>query len=53
MKKKDKEKVKVKFDLQKVFNYSSFFFILGCIIIYGGTFIKLYLWKSIVYQWIG
>ena len=43
MKKKDKKKVKVKFDLQKVFNYSSFFFILGCIIIYGGTFIKLYL----------
>lgn len=43
MKKKGKKKVKVKFDLQKVFNYSSFFFILGCIIIYGGTFIKLYL----------
>lgn len=43
MKKKDKKKVKVKFNLQKVFNYSSFFFILGCIIIYGGTFIKLYL----------
>lgn len=43
MKKKDKKKVKIKFDLQKVFNYSSFFFILGCIIIYGGTFIKLYL----------
>lgn len=43
MEKKDKKKVRVKFDLQKVFNYSSFFFILGCIIIYGGTFIKLYL----------
>ena len=43
MKKKDKKKVKIKFDLQKVFNYSSFFFILGCIIIYGSTFIKLYL----------
>ena len=40
---KKKNKKRVKFDLQKVFNYYSFFFILGCIIIYGGTFIKLYL----------
>jgi len=32
-----------KFDLQKLFCFASFFFILGCIIIYGTTFIKLYL----------
>lgn len=38
-----KNKKRIKFDLQKVFCFSSFFFILGCIIIYGGTFIKLYL----------
>ena len=35
--------MKFKFDLQKVFCFASLFFILGCIIIYGGTFINLYL----------
>lgn len=36
-------KKNIKFDLQKAFCFSSFFFILFCIIIYGGNFIKLYL----------